>query len=106
MRPPVRIPSPPATSHANRRSLLWSEAAPQDYRHGTTTLLAALNALDGSVISQCRPRHRDQEFIGFLNHLDQQLREIPVEQPRLAWCTLRIPWVFIGPDGGSGSIAS
>jgi len=43
------------------------------YRHGTTTLFAALNVLDGSVISQCRQRHRHQEFIGFLNHLDQQV---------------------------------
>ena len=43
------------------------------YRHGTTTLFAALNVLDGSVISQCKPRHRHQEFIGFLNHLDQQV---------------------------------
>ncbi len=43
------------------------------YRHGTTTLFAALNVLDGSVISQCKPRHRHQEFIGFLNHLDHQV---------------------------------
>jgi transposase len=43
------------------------------YRHGTTTLFAALNVLDGSVISQCKPRHRHQEFISFLNHLDQQV---------------------------------
>jgi transposase len=43
------------------------------YRHGTTTLFAALNVLDGSVISQCKPRHRHQEFIGFLQHLDQQV---------------------------------
>ena len=43
------------------------------YRHGTTTLFAALNVLDGSVISQCKPRHRHQEFIGFLNHLEHQV---------------------------------
>jgi len=43
------------------------------YRHGTTTLFAALNVLDGSVISQCRPRHRHQEFLGFLNHLERQV---------------------------------
>jgi transposase len=43
------------------------------YRHGTTTLFAALNVLDGSVISQCKPRHRHQEFIGFLNHLERQV---------------------------------
>jgi transposase len=28
---------------------------------------------DGSVISQCKPRHRHQEFIGFLNHLNHQV---------------------------------
>jgi transcriptional regulator with XRE-family HTH domain len=43
------------------------------YRHGTTTLFAALNVLDGSVISQCKPRHRHQEFMGFLNHLERQV---------------------------------
>jgi transposase/transposase-like protein len=40
------------------------------YRHGTTTLFAALNVLDGQVITQCKPRHRHQEFLAFLNHLD------------------------------------
>jgi hypothetical protein len=39
-----------------------------DYkRHGTTTLFAALNVLDGSVIGRCMQRHRHQEFIRFLN---------------------------------------
>jgi transposase len=52
----------------------YVEGVTHDYfRHGTTTLFAALNVLDGSVISQCRPRHRHQEFIGFLNHLDHQV---------------------------------
>lgn len=38
-----------------------------DYmRHGTTTLFAALNMLDGTVIGDCMPRHRHQEFIRFL----------------------------------------
>lgn len=38
-----------------------------DYmRHGTTTLFAALNMLDGTVIGNCMPRHRHQEFIRFL----------------------------------------
>jgi len=46
------------------------------YRHGTTTLFAALNVLYGSVITQCKPRHRHQEFLSFLNHLD---RNVPVE---------------------------
>jgi transposase len=36
-------------------------------RHGTTTLFAALNVLDGTVIGRCMQRHRHQEFIRFLN---------------------------------------
>lgn len=44
-----------------------------DYkRHGTTTLFAALNLLDGKVIGQCLPRHRSKEFVGFLQQIDQQ----------------------------------
>jgi transposase len=48
-----------------------------DYkRHGTTTLFAALNVLDGKVIGQCMSRHRHQEFIRFLNRIN---RETPPE---------------------------
>jgi transposase len=48
-----------------------------DYkRHGTTTLFAALNLLDGKVIGDCMPRHRHQEFIRFLKRVDT---ETPVE---------------------------
>jgi transposase len=44
-----------------------------DYkRHGTTTLFAALNLLDGKVIGDCLPRHRHQEFIRFLKQIDGQ----------------------------------
>ncbi|MGA9042329.1 MAG: IS630 family transposase [Terriglobales bacterium] len=44
-----------------------------DYvRHGTTTLFAALEILEGKVIGQCYPRHRHQEFIKFLRCLDQE----------------------------------
>ena len=44
-----------------------------DYkRHGTTTLFAALNALDGKVIGDCMPQHRHQEFIRFLKRIDQE----------------------------------
>jgi transposase len=44
-----------------------------DYkRNGTTTLFAALNTLDGSVIGQCLPRHRHQEFLKFLRTLDRE----------------------------------
>lgn len=42
-----------------------------DYkRHGTTTLFAALNVLDGSVIGRCMQRHRHQELIRFLNQVE------------------------------------
>ena len=44
-----------------------------DYkRHGTTTLFAALNLLDGKVLGHCMKRHRHQEFIRFLNRIDRQ----------------------------------
>ena len=44
-----------------------------DYvRHGTTTLFAALEILEGKVIGQCYPRHRHQEFIKFLRQLDTE----------------------------------
>jgi transposase len=42
-----------------------------DYkRHGTTTLFAALNVLDGKVIGRCMQRHRHQEYIRFLNAVE------------------------------------
>ena len=45
-----------------------------DYkRNGTTTLFAALNVLDGSVIGRCMQRHRHQEFIRFLNAVERQV---------------------------------
>lgn len=44
-----------------------------DYkRHGTTTLFAALNMLDGKVIGKCLPRHRSKEFVQFLKTIDDQ----------------------------------
>lgn len=44
-----------------------------DYkRHGTTTLFAALNLLDGQVIGACLPRHRSSEFIRFLKQIDAE----------------------------------
>ncbi len=50
-----------------------------DYkRHGTTTLFAALNVLDGRVVGECLPKHRHQEFLRFLRRLD---REFPQETP-------------------------
>src|SRR6187431_879327 len=45
-----------------------------DYkRHGTTTLFAALNVLEGKVIGRNMQRHRHQEFIRFLNTVERQV---------------------------------
>ena len=42
-----------------------------DYkRHGTTTLFAALNVLEGTVLGRCMQRHRHQEFLRFLNTIE------------------------------------
>jgi transposase len=44
-----------------------------DYvRHGTTTLFAALNVADGTLIGQCQERHRHQEWLKFLQLIDAQ----------------------------------
>ena len=49
-----------------------------DYkRHGTTTLFAALNVLDGQVIGQCQQRHTHVEWLKFLRQID---RETPKEK--------------------------
>jgi transposase len=45
-----------------------------DYkRNGTTTLFAALNVLDGTVIGRNMKHHRHQDFIRFLNTIDAQV---------------------------------
>ena len=45
-----------------------------DYkRHGTTTLFAALDVLEGKVIGRCMQRHRHQEFIRFLNAIEKSV---------------------------------
>jgi transposase len=44
-----------------------------DYkRNGTTTLFAAIELLSGNVIGECMPRHRHQEWIKFLQTIDEQ----------------------------------
>lgn len=49
------------------------ERQTHDYiRNGTTTLFAALNILEGTVIGKCMPRHRHQEFLAFLKLIDKQ----------------------------------
>jgi transposase len=50
------------------------ERQTHDYkRHGTTTLFAAFNILNGKVIGTCQERHRSREFVRFLNHLEKNL---------------------------------
>src|SRR5437763_5229581 len=44
-----------------------------DYkRNGTTTLFAALNTLDGTVISMCQPQHRHAEWLQFLRLIQRR----------------------------------
>jgi transposase len=86
-----------------------------DYkRHGTTTLFAALNVLDGKVIGRCMARHRHQEFIRFLNAVE---REVPAgkvihaildnygahRHPKVrAWLARHPRWTFhFTPTSGS-----
>jgi putative transposase len=39
-------------------------------RNGTTTLFAALDVATGKVMAQCKSRHRHQEFLQFLRHIE------------------------------------
>jgi transposase len=49
----------------------YVEGVTHDYvRHGTTTLFAALDIASGNVLTQCKKRHRHQEFLAFLRHID------------------------------------
>src|SRR6266446_2883071 len=68
----------------SRRSTAPSPACPMkkgrcatmthdDKRHGTTTLFAALNVLEGQIIGRCMQRHRHQEFIRFLNTIEADI---------------------------------
>jgi transposase len=86
-----------------------------DYkRHGTTTLFAALNTLDGIVLGRCMQRHRHQEFIRFLNAVE---RAVPAgklvhaivdnyathKHPKVkAWLARHPRWAFhFTPKSGS-----
>jgi len=62
------------TQPALPMGLGYVEGVTHDYfRHGTTTLFAALNVQSGQVIAQCKPRHRHQEFLEFLRHLEKSV---------------------------------
>ena len=82
-------------------------AMTHDYkRHGTTTLFAALNVLDGTVLGRCMQRHRHQEFIRFLNTVEASVPAGKVihaildnyaahKHPKVrAWLARHPRWVF------------
>lgn len=41
------------------------------YRHGTTSLFAALDIATGEVIGHCQKRHRQEEFVRFLDRIER-----------------------------------
>jgi transposase len=86
-----------------------------DYkRHGTTTLFAALNVLDGTVVGRCMARHRHQEFLRFLGAIERAVPAGKVihvildnyaahKHPKvLAWLARHPRWTFhFTPTSGS-----
>lgn len=86
-----------------------------DYkRNGTTTLFAALNTLDGTVIGRCMPRHIHKEFLAFLKTVERSVPSGKVihaitdnyathKQPDvLKWLADHPRWVFLfTPTSGS-----
>ncbi len=58
----------------------YVEGVTHDYeRHGTTTLFAALDIANGKVITECKRRHRHQEYLSFLKHVDENVpRELHI----------------------------
>jgi transposase len=86
-----------------------------DYvRNGTTTLFAALDVLDGTVLGRCMQRHRHQEFLRFLGAIERAVPAGKVihaimdnygshKHPKvLAWLTRHPRWVFhFTPTSGS-----
>jgi len=53
------------------------------YRHGTTSLFAALDVATGAVIGKCLRKHRQQEFLAFLRYLDKTLDKQPGQEIHL-----------------------
>ena len=54
----------------------YVEGVTHDYiRHGTTTLFAALDVSTGKVLTSCKRRHRHQEYLQFLKHIDRNVPE-------------------------------
>jgi len=54
----------------------YVEGVTHDYiRHGTATLYAALDIATGHVLTRCKSRHRHQEYLDFLKHIDTNAPE-------------------------------
>ena len=61
-----------------------AERHTHDYvRHGTTSLFAALNVATGEVLGNCYRKHRQQEFVKFLNCIADTYPEKPGEEIHL-----------------------
>jgi hypothetical protein len=60
----------------------WATMTHDYKRHGTTTLFAALNVLEGQIIGRCMQRHRHQEFIRFLNTIEADTPALSSITPR------------------------
>lgn len=83
-------------------------------RHGTTTLFAAFNVLDGAVLGRCMQKHTHQEFIRFLNTVERAVRAGKIihaildnyathKHPKVRkWLARHPRWVFhFTPTSGS-----
>jgi hypothetical protein len=94
-------------AYGRRRDRGGGRASHHDYiHHGTTTLFAALNVLDGSVIGQFMARHRHQDFIRFLNAVECAVpagklihaildNYVAHKHPKVrAWLTRHPRWTF------------
>ena len=54
----------------------YVEGVTHDYiRHDTNTLFAALDVVSGTVLAECKPRHRHQQFLSFLVQTDKEVPE-------------------------------
>jgi len=81
----------------------YVEGITHDYkRHGTTTLFAALDVKSGDVLAQCQLRHRHQEFLSFVDHVDASVPKeldahliidnyVTHKHPRVKACLARRP---------------
>jgi putative transposase len=54
----------------------YVEEIAHDYvRHGTATLFAELDIVSGTVLAECKPRRCHQEFLSFLQRIDEAFPE-------------------------------